>query len=347
MIEITHGAGEGTLLTGDPRPHHQIVKDAGFRWSRNIGSEGAWYVPRSRDRAPNVAAIERLAEALRAVGFEVAVDVVDEVRAPAEREAAIAERSEERAERLEARADRLGAAADAAYGAARQTMDMIPFGQPILVGHHSEGRHRRDLARIDRNIGKSVELGREADETARRARAAVAHQAQRESLPVTLRRIQRLEAERRKIERRIEGKPCVTATAGIRLKVEAVEALPETGWHCRFCGQDVLIGEDRLIPLHYREWDAPPTGEALERWEGILATLNADIAYWGEHRDSLIGSGVKVWGPADFKPGDIVNGDELVIRVNPKTLTVQPRSISWTLKRDYSSVHSKKGAVDG
>ena len=33
----------------------------------------------------------------------------------------------------------------------------IPFGQPILVGHHSERGHRADLKRIDNNMRKSVE----------------------------------------------------------------------------------------------------------------------------------------------------------------------------------------------
>lgn len=46
---------------------------------------------------------------------------------------------------------------DLRYQAARQTSSMIPFGQPILVGHHSEGRHRADLKRIDNNMRKSVE----------------------------------------------------------------------------------------------------------------------------------------------------------------------------------------------
>lgn len=47
-------------------------------------------------------------------------------------------------------------------GAARETSDrissMIPMGQPILVGHHSEKRHRRDLDRIQRGMEKSFEL---------------------------------------------------------------------------------------------------------------------------------------------------------------------------------------------
>jgi hypothetical protein len=47
--------------------------------------------------------------------------------------------------------------------------DRIPMGQPILVGHHSERRHRRDLDRIDRNMCKASEAAGEADDLRRRA----------------------------------------------------------------------------------------------------------------------------------------------------------------------------------
>jgi len=40
---------------------------------------------------------------------------------------------------------------------------MIPMGQPILVGHHSEGRHRRDLKRIDSGMRKAIEESEKAD----------------------------------------------------------------------------------------------------------------------------------------------------------------------------------------
>lgn len=41
--------------------------------------------------------------------------------------------------------------------------DMIPFGQPILVGHHSEKRHRRDKERIFNGMGKSIELAEKSE----------------------------------------------------------------------------------------------------------------------------------------------------------------------------------------
>lgn len=47
---------------------------------------------------------------------------------------------------------------DAAYQKSRAISDMIPFGQPILVGHHSERGHRRDIEKINSNMRKSIEL---------------------------------------------------------------------------------------------------------------------------------------------------------------------------------------------
>ena len=44
------------------------------------------------------------------------------------------------------------------FTAVHELADSIPFGQPILVGHHSEGRARRDAERIFTGMGKAVEL---------------------------------------------------------------------------------------------------------------------------------------------------------------------------------------------
>jgi hypothetical protein len=54
-----------------------------------------------------------------------------------------------RIERLRERASAAEGEGHARVNAARRIGAMIPMGQPILVGHHSERRHRRDLARID------------------------------------------------------------------------------------------------------------------------------------------------------------------------------------------------------
>ena len=43
------------------------------------------------------------------------------------------------------------------YDKSHELADMIPFGQPILVGHHSEGRHRRHLEKINSTFRKAIE----------------------------------------------------------------------------------------------------------------------------------------------------------------------------------------------
>jgi hypothetical protein len=88
----------------------------------------------------------------------------------AEQEEHKRERSGIRAERLEARAENARTQAVEVRGQAQTLASMIPFGQPVLVGHHSEGRHRRDLDRIPKKFLKSFELEKEADTLERRAK---------------------------------------------------------------------------------------------------------------------------------------------------------------------------------
>jgi len=85
---------------------------------------------------------------------------------------------EEYAERKQAKVDRFeGYAANAqarsatAYRTAHRIVDSIPLGQPIIVGHHSERRHRRDIERCHRNTQRSIDENDKAEHWARRAAA--------------------------------------------------------------------------------------------------------------------------------------------------------------------------------
>jgi len=73
------------------------------------------------------------------------------------------------AERLAARAEKKREESSAASQAAYEAVRHIPMGQPILVGHHSERRHRSDLAKCDSATRKAIALDREARELAKRA----------------------------------------------------------------------------------------------------------------------------------------------------------------------------------
>lgn len=74
-----------------------------------------------------------------------------------------------KADRLREWADSREAKAEAARARVDEIAGMIPMGQPILVGHHSEGRHRRDADRIHNGMRQAIEHQAKADEFRRRA----------------------------------------------------------------------------------------------------------------------------------------------------------------------------------
>jgi len=65
-------------------------------------------------------------------------------------------RMEARRERYEELADKAQTESRELHGRARDMAGAIPFGQPILVGHHSESRDRNFRGRIDNTFGKAV-----------------------------------------------------------------------------------------------------------------------------------------------------------------------------------------------
>jgi hypothetical protein len=81
------------------------------------------------------------------------------------------ERIERRRERLLDRADASKAQGHALINQAERLASVIPFGQPILVGHHSEGRDRRYRGRISGTFRKGFALTSQAQELTRKAAA--------------------------------------------------------------------------------------------------------------------------------------------------------------------------------
>ncbi|OVZ77671.1 DUF3560 domain-containing protein [Yersinia kristensenii] len=81
------------------------------------------------------------------------------------------QRLEEKRDRLESRALKSRRLSNEAYEQSHRLTEMIPFGQPILVGHHSERRHRAALDKSWNKMGQSVALSEKAEYYARRAAA--------------------------------------------------------------------------------------------------------------------------------------------------------------------------------
>ncbi len=76
---------------------------------------------------------------------------------------------EEKRARLRQRAEKAEGRSRNAFQRSHDLTDGIPLGQPILVGHHSEKRHRRTLQRADDAIRKGVEEQKKAQHLRERA----------------------------------------------------------------------------------------------------------------------------------------------------------------------------------
>lgn len=73
------------------------------------------------------------------------------------------ERRAEKLDRYEELANKNHIKSKSEFDHSTQLADMIPMGQPILVGHHSERGHRNHLKKIDNAMRKSIEASKKAD----------------------------------------------------------------------------------------------------------------------------------------------------------------------------------------
>ena len=114
------------------------------------------------------------------------------------------ERQEQRAERFEGYQENRLQDAENAHAAVSELTDNIPLGQPILVGHHSEKRARKDAEKIERGMQKVVKMWETSEYWKYRAAGALRHSLYKERADVRARRIKKLGAEKRKYEKYIK-----------------------------------------------------------------------------------------------------------------------------------------------
>ena len=110
----------------------------------------------------------------------------------------LVQRAEERAERFEDYGESRSKDAERAQSAVNGITANIPFGQPILVGHHSERHARKDAARIDSGIRKAIKMWETAEYWKQRAAGALSHAKYKERADVRHRRIKAIESAKRK-----------------------------------------------------------------------------------------------------------------------------------------------------
>lgn len=277
------------LITGETYPHRRVLRTVGAHWSP--AHEG-WII--SAEAEPSVRAITD------PVGLTVTIlEEGDDALAPAsyaDRRASKAERHGRRAERLEARADsreRRRGEAQAALNANPMYSDFGIMTEPIKVGHHSEGRHRRAKAAVSAKMDKVVTLWREEAELRGRASAAAdaAKPDAERGAGFMQRRIDEITAELRRLERLLAGTDRDQIVSAI-MDGRAVQAPdPQSEW-----GQKLIARRDFLA-------------EGLAYWQALLDGIG----------------GVR-YGKATVKKGDIVvkrSGIRGVVeRANEKTVSV-------------------------
>ncbi|MFK0063376.1 DUF3560 domain-containing protein [Streptomyces werraensis] len=201
MIEITHTHADGTLVDGTAKGDGTapILKTHGFRWFPSIKQ---WGIRGSRDQAPRRLAINAAAEALRAAGHEVTVTLEDDVRDNATVRAAKHERLEDRRAALGAKGERLAAESAALHRYSDSLVEHIPMGQPVLPGRRGQA-HRNTLERSVNAAIKGAQTARQAEAMPERIAASRRAEARAERPDVIKRRVDRMEAEVRGIDRRL------------------------------------------------------------------------------------------------------------------------------------------------
>lgn len=316
MITITHSFAEGTLIEGMARgdgSYEIVTAIRGWRWFRSLGVCG---IAMSRDHLSKSWLINAAATALRDAGFEVDIQIDDNPRPMAEREAERAAHMDERADMLTAQAARRAAESDGA----RATADRLAYamqGEPVKMDHHSAPRHLRDLDRVHTLTHKAIDLGKEAARAAQGAESAENHMAHREDPMRTVRRLERLGAEQRKTQRSLDGHTRNFRNGSGEIYASDVTA-PATGeWR------------DRLLLV------AAEQAEQITYWRGLLAQAEADGRY---HRVDV----------AAIKPGDAIRLGahrwEIVVKVNKTTIQVRVDP-GWNNKVKISDVIEHRPAV--
>jgi hypothetical protein len=295
-ITIKHTRAEGTLILGSVPGDGilELLNPHGFRYARTVGFV---YLRGSRDRAADMRRIRGAQATLEAQGHAVTLSIDETVRRTfQEAEGERYERAGVRAERLGARADRLQESSDTKWKEGRRIAASY-LGEPVKVDHYSANRHMRDLERSRKMCGQAVAEEEEANRCRGLADAAATFEEGRKGVGTTLRRLDRLTADRGRIERQMAA----TVEAAVKQAAAGKPIDPET----------LVSNLVRLDADHY--------------------DLCEQIAAWAGHIEQAEADGVKVWRPEDFTPGDYCRTGErwyLVLRVNAKTLSV-PKSVDW------------------
>lgn len=160
----------------------QRVKDAGFKWAPK---QELFVAPKWSCRREDLV-------------LELAGEIEPE-------EMTVAERAQAKAARLDALADKRAAESSAYSRAADELSRAFEFGQPILVGHHSERKARKTQERMHNAMDKAVRAHKAIGYWHYRSEGVERFANMKNDPKVRARRIKTLLAELRDFQRRLNG----------------------------------------------------------------------------------------------------------------------------------------------
>lgn len=322
------------------------VKEAGFSWApkQDLFVAPAWSPSRE------------------SLLLELCGEIGDE-------DTTLVDRAEQRAGRFaDYHTSRTGDA-ESAYQKSQEIGGRFEAGQPILVGHHSEKRARKDKERMDQSMRTAVTMWERAEYWSHRAKAALSHAKYKERPDVRARRIKKLEAEARKFQREIAQAEMFTTQW--RMEGLTVERAKEIAGYdyitCRF----PLADYPRELPASQSEermslWSALGDGiidAAQARTLAINAYKKTALHYgrWLSHTQNRLAYERAMLGEApgsqhDYQLGGrvLVRGEWLtIVRINKKegvvcSLTTNCRYVpvkSIEEVRDYEAPTAEAAAT--
>ncbi|MEV0773568.1 DUF3560 domain-containing protein [Nocardia salmonicida] len=299
-LTLSHTHAEGTTLEGTTRTGGfglllgKVNAQGGRPW-RFSGRDDRWFIRGTHDQKAPRDLIDRTATALREAGHTVTVWIDDNPRPTADVEATRRESAERRTAVLARKAERRRIKAEEADAKEDHARELLPpFGQPVLSGHHSEGRHRRLIATFRQASDTAVMAHREAATADAQAKVAALATPVREDIAVTLGRIEELTADHDRIERQLSG-------------------------HTRKLFTNSQTGE----PVY--ETTEAAVGERREELTRDLAQVCDQLSHWQAHVAAAEAAGTVVFGPDKVRTGDYVRirsrwWPHPVERVNRKTV---------------------------
>lgn len=209
----------------------------------------------------------------------------------------LTERAEERADRFEDYSEARASDANRAHAAVSSIADGIPFGQPILVGHHSEKHARRDAEKIENGMRRAVKMWETSKYWEQRAAGALRHAKYKELPSVRARRIKKLEAELRKQQKALQkSADCLKLWESCKdlKQARVIVNCTEAGWLS--CAKhpslpqylhpsDVLPFEDRsdYAKEHYPTWTLEQVKERARQAYGAEGPNHRRVQRWVDH----------------------------------------------------------------